>query len=53
LTAPYEERNEWEMNVMSVEGTLYFEEHLTEARLREKYDFYFFSHFMIHGCVQE
>ncbi|KAJ7903314.1 RAI1-domain-containing protein [Mycena olivaceomarginata] len=36
LTAPYEERDGWEMNVMCVDGVLYFEEHLDEARLREK-----------------
>ena len=36
LTAVYETRDEWELNVMSVKGTLYFEEHLTEERLREK-----------------
>jgi RAT1-interacting protein len=36
LTAPYEERDGWEMNIMCVDGVLYFEEHLDEARLREK-----------------
>ncbi|KAI0052272.1 RAI1-domain-containing protein [Auriscalpium vulgare] len=36
LTAPYENRDGWEMNVMLCDGTLYFEEHLTEARLQEK-----------------
>lgn len=36
LTAPYENRDGWEMNVMNVDGTLYFEEHLTEAKLQEK-----------------
>jgi len=36
LTAAYETRDELELNVMSVKGTLYFEEHLTEERLREK-----------------
>ncbi|KAJ7031395.1 RAI1-domain-containing protein [Mycena alexandri] len=38
LTAPYEEREGWEMNVMCVDGVLYFEEHLSDARLREKND---------------
>ncbi|KAH7920240.1 RAI1-domain-containing protein [Leucogyrophana mollusca] len=38
LTAPYEERDGWEMNVMALDGTLYFEEHLSEARLKEKND---------------
>ena len=36
LTAPYEERDGWELNIMSVNGVLYLEEHLTEARLQEK-----------------
>ncbi|KAJ6507959.1 RAI1-domain-containing protein [Mycena vitilis] len=38
LTAPYEERDGWALNVMCVDGTLYFEEHLDDARLREKND---------------
>lgn len=38
LTAPYEERDGWELNIMCVNGVLYLEEHLTEARLQEKYD---------------
>ncbi|KAG6919167.1 hypothetical protein DXG01_008465 [Tephrocybe rancida] len=38
LTSPYEERDEWDLNVMSVNGTLYFEEHLSEERLKEKND---------------
>lgn len=37
LTAPYEDRDGWELNVMSVNGTLYLEEHLSEAKLRDKY----------------
>lgn len=37
LTAPYEERDGWDLNVMFVNGVLYFEEHLSEAKLREKY----------------
>ena len=36
LTAPYEDRDGWELNVMSVNGTLYFEEHLTDERLKAK-----------------
>ncbi|KAF8150025.1 RAI1 like PD-XK nuclease-domain-containing protein [Crassisporium funariophilum] len=36
LTAPYENRDGWELNVMFVNGTLYFEEHATEERLKEK-----------------
>jgi hypothetical protein len=36
LTAPYEERGGWDLNVMYVDGVLYFEEHLDDARLREK-----------------
>ncbi|KAJ7455291.1 RAI1 like PD-XK nuclease-domain-containing protein [Mycena galericulata] len=38
LTAPYEEREGWDLNVMCVDGVLYFEEHLSEARLLEKND---------------
>lgn len=34
--APYEERDSWELNVMRVGGTLYFEEHLSDAKLKEK-----------------
>jgi len=44
LTAPYEERDGWEMNVMDVNGTMYFEEHLSDAQLLEKYT----SKFTIH-----
>ena len=36
LAAPYEEREGWDLNVMFVNGTLYLEEHLTKARLKEK-----------------
>ncbi|KAJ6464992.1 RAI1-domain-containing protein [Mycena sanguinolenta] len=36
LTAPYEERDGWDMNVMRANDVLYFEEHLTEEKLREK-----------------
>ena len=53
LTAPYEDRDEWEMNVMYVDGTLYFEEHLSEARLQDKYDFRGLFTRTIDGCVQE
>ncbi|CDO74212.1 hypothetical protein BN946_scf185043.g264 [Trametes cinnabarina] len=38
LTAPYEERDRCELNVMYVNGTLYIEEHLSDARLLEKED---------------
>ncbi|KAJ6531985.1 RAI1 like PD-XK nuclease-domain-containing protein [Mycena capillaripes] len=38
LTAPYEEREGWALNVMCIDGALYFEEHLDDARLREKND---------------
>ncbi|KAI9063505.1 RAI1-domain-containing protein [Trametes sanguinea] len=38
LTAPYEERDRCEFNVMYVNGTLYIEEHLSDARLAEKED---------------
>ncbi|TDL20754.1 RAI1-domain-containing protein [Rickenella mellea] len=38
LTAPYEERDGWELNVMSVNGTIYLEEHLSEEKLKEKED---------------
>ncbi|KAI0034723.1 RAI1-domain-containing protein [Vararia minispora EC-137] len=38
LTAPYEERDGWELNVMELNGTLYLEEHLTNVQLLEKND---------------
>ncbi|KAL1938626.1 hypothetical protein VTO73DRAFT_11441 [Trametes versicolor] len=38
LTAPYEERDRCELNAMYVGGTLYIEEHLSDARLHEKED---------------
>ncbi|CCM01915.1 uncharacterized protein FIBRA_03986 [Fibroporia radiculosa] len=38
LTAPYEDRDSWEMNVMAIDGTMYFEEHLSDAKLVEKED---------------
>ena len=36
LTAPYEDRDGWEMNVMLLSGTLYLEEHSSEAVLHRK-----------------
>ncbi|PPR03902.1 hypothetical protein CVT24_008094 [Panaeolus cyanescens] len=36
LTAPYENRDSWELNVMHVNGTLYLEEHVSDERLAEK-----------------
>ncbi|TCD63733.1 Protein rai1 [Steccherinum ochraceum] len=36
LTAPYEERDGWDLNVMLVNGTLYFEEHSSDARLVDR-----------------
>ncbi|KAJ4477368.1 hypothetical protein J3R30DRAFT_3485001 [Lentinula aciculospora] len=36
LTAPYEDREAWEMNVMLVNGTLYLEENRTELQIIEK-----------------
>jgi len=38
LTAPYEERDGWDLNVMLINDTLYFEEHLTDAKLEQKND---------------
>ncbi|KAF7424472.1 decapping endonuclease targeting mRNA [Pleurotus ostreatus] len=38
LTAPYEERDGWELNVMLVNGTMYFEEYLAEEKLQSKND---------------
>jgi len=38
LTAPYEDRDGWELNVMFIRGTLYFEEFIDDARLKEKDD---------------
>ena len=37
LTAPYETRDGWDLNVMSVNGTLYLEEHSNDEKLQEKY----------------
>ncbi|KAI9509830.1 RAI1-domain-containing protein [Russula earlei] len=36
LTAPYEDRDGWELNVMAIRGTLYLEEFIDDARLKEK-----------------
>jgi RAT1-interacting protein len=36
LTAPYEDREGWEMNVMQVNGTMYLEDHTSEEKLKEK-----------------
>ncbi|KAF9267999.1 RAI1-domain-containing protein [Marasmius fiardii PR-910] len=36
LTAPYEERDGWSMNVMVIDGTLHLEEHLDKGKLLEK-----------------
>ncbi|KAJ3739234.1 RAI1-domain-containing protein [Lentinula detonsa] len=36
LTAPYEDREGWEMNVMLIKGTLYLEEHRSESLITEK-----------------
>ncbi|KAL0954403.1 hypothetical protein HGRIS_003387 [Hohenbuehelia grisea] len=33
LTAPYEVFDGWDLNVMFIDGTMYFEEHLTEQKL--------------------
>ncbi|KAF7312470.1 RAI1 domain-containing protein [Mycena indigotica] len=38
LTAPYEEREGWDLNVMCVQGVLYLEEHRSEEMMREKND---------------
>ncbi len=37
LTAPYEDRDGCALNAMLVDGTLYLEEHVTDAKLVEKY----------------
>lgn len=37
LTAPYEERDGWELNVMLLDETLYFEEHISNEKMQEKY----------------
>ena len=36
LTAPYEEREGWQLNVMCVNGTLYLEDHISDAKLLRK-----------------
>ncbi|KAJ8522655.1 hypothetical protein ONZ45_g789 [Pleurotus djamor] len=38
LTAPYEERDGWDLNVMLINGTMYFEEHLSEEKIKSKND---------------
>lgn len=38
LTAPYEDRDGWELNIMHKNGTLYFEEFISDSRLKEKDD---------------
>ncbi|KZW02878.1 RAI1-domain-containing protein [Exidia glandulosa HHB12029] len=35
LGSPYEDRDSWELNVMSVNGTLYLEEHPSQAKLAD------------------
>ncbi|KZT23079.1 RAI1-domain-containing protein [Neolentinus lepideus HHB14362 ss-1] len=35
LTAPYQERDGWDLNVMYLNGTLYFEEHASEEQIKE------------------
>ncbi|KAF8627064.1 hypothetical protein AX17_006403 [Amanita inopinata Kibby_2008] len=37
MIAPYD-RDGWHLNVMYIDGTLYFEEHLTDAQIRYKND---------------
>jgi len=37
IVTPYEERDGWNINVMQVNGVLYFEEHLTDVQLEAKY----------------
>lgn len=37
MTAPYEDRDGWDLNVMLVNGTLYLEEHVSEEKIKEKY----------------
>ena len=36
LSAPYEDRDGWTINVMFLHDTLYFEEHMTDEKLAEK-----------------
>ncbi|KDQ53161.1 hypothetical protein JAAARDRAFT_137557 [Jaapia argillacea MUCL 33604] len=38
LIAPYEDREGWDLNVMCINGTMFFEEHLWDERLKEKND---------------
>jgi len=38
ITAPYEDRDGWELNIMHKNGTLYFEEFISDSRLKEKDD---------------
>ena len=36
IVAPYEETDDWTINVMQLNGVLYFEQHLTDAQLEAK-----------------
>jgi RAT1-interacting protein len=36
LTAPYEDRDGWDLNLMFVNDTMFFEEHVSEDKLKEK-----------------
>jgi RAT1-interacting protein len=36
MTAPYEQRDSWDLNVMCINGTMYLEEHLSDEKLQEK-----------------
>jgi len=38
LTSPYEDRDGWDLNVMFMGETMYFEEHLSNAKVQEKND---------------
>lgn len=39
LTLPYETRDGWDLNVMQMNNTLYFEEHVNDEKLQEKFDY--------------
>ena len=47
VTAPYEEREGWELEAMVRDGTVYLQEHLTDQALDAKYVFDFIYHFCL------
>ncbi|SJL09830.1 uncharacterized protein ARMOST_13211 [Armillaria ostoyae] len=51
LTAPYEDRDGWELNVMCINGTMYFEEHISNQKLSEKSVAFFISNTTVNQSI--